>query len=124
MARIAGVNLPNEKKVKIGVTYIYGIGDALAKKLLEQAGVDGEKRVKDLSETEANNIQKVISEFQVEGQLRRMVRDDINRLKTIGSYRGTRHKRGLPCRGQKTKTNARTRKGKGMPVGKKKQEGK
>jgi len=116
MARIAGINLPKEKKVKIGLTYIYGIGQSTALKILEKAGVDKEKRVQELSEDEVNSIQKAVQDHKVEGELRRAVRDDIQRLKAIESYRGLRHRRGLPLRGQRTKTNARTRKGRRKSV--------
>lgn len=112
MARIAGINIPKEKKVKISLTYIYGIGPNIAKEVLEKANIDGEKRVHALSEEEIDTLQRTVQEFQLEGELRRSVREDIQRLAKIGSYRGYRHKRGLPLRGQRTKTNARTRKGK------------
>ena len=112
MARIAGVDLPREKRVEIGLTYIYGIGLTSSRKILEEAGVDPDIRVKDLSEEDAGKIRKIIdSEYMVEGDLRREVSMNIKRLMEIGSYRGIRHRRSLPVRGQKTKTNARTRKG-------------
>ena len=112
MARIAGVDLPREKRVEIGLTYIYGIGRPTALAILEKAGVDPDTRVKDLTEDEAGRIRKIIdSEYSVEGDLRREVSMNIKRLMEIGSYRGIRHRRGLPVRGQNTKTNARTRKG-------------
>ena len=125
MARIAGVDLPREKRVEIGLTYIYGIGRPTATLILEKAGIDPNTRVKDLTEEEAGRIRKIIdSEYHVEGDLRRDVSMNIKRLMEIGSYRGIRHRRGLPVRGQKTKTNARTRKGPKRTVGrKKKQEG-
>ena len=111
MARIAGVDLPREKRVEIGLTYIYGIGRPTALAILEKAGVDPATRVKDLTEDEAGRIRKIIdSEYSVEGDLRREVSMNIKRLMEIGSYRGIRHKRGLPVREQKTKTNAKTRK--------------
>jgi small subunit ribosomal protein S13 len=116
MARIAGVNIPKEKKVKISLTYVYGIGPNVATEILEKANIDGEKRVHELTGEEENILQKIVSDYQVEGELRRSVREDIQRLSKIGSYRGGRHKRGLPLRGQKTKTNARTRKGKKRAV--------
>ncbi|MDD5922809.1 MAG: 30S ribosomal protein S13 [Eubacteriales bacterium] len=123
MARIAGVDLPREKRVEIGLTYIYGIGRTSAKKILAEAGVDPDTRVKDLTETEAGNIRKIIdNEYMVEGDLRREVSMNIKRLMEIGSYRGIRHRRGLPVRGQQTKTNARTRKGPKKTVGRKKKE--
>lgn len=112
MARIAGVDLPKEKRVEIGLTYIYGIGLTSAQKILTQAGVNPDTRVKDLTDAEVNNIRKIIDEsYKVEGDLRREVALNIKRLKEIGCYRGLRHRRGLPVRGQRTKTNARTRKG-------------
>ena len=121
MARIAGVDLPREKRVEIGLTYIYGIGLTSSRKILEEAGVDPDTRVKDLSEEDAGKIRKIIdSEYMVEGDLRREVSMNIKRLMEIGSYRGIRHRRGLPVRGQKTKTNARTRKGPKKTVGRKK----
>ena len=125
MARIAGVDLPREKRVEIGLTYIYGIGLSSSRKILEEAGVDPDIRVKDLSEEDAGKIRKIIdSEYMVEGDLRREVSMNIKRLMEIGSYRGIRHRRSLPVRGQKTKTNARTRKGHKKTVGRKKKEGK
>lgn len=122
MARIAGVDLPREKRVEIGLTYIYGIGLQSSKKILAQTGVDPDKRVKDLTDEEVNSLREVIdNEFTVEGDLRRQVALDIKRLMEIGCYRGIRHRKGLPVRGQNTKNNARTRKGKAVPIaGKKK----
>ena len=112
MARIAGVDLPKEKRVEIGLTYIYGIGVSSSRKILEEAGVNPDTRVKDLTDEQVNNIRKVIDEkHKVEGDLRREVALNIKRLTEIGCYRGIRHRRGLPVRGQRTKTNARTRKG-------------
>ncbi|MGL4772810.1 MAG: 30S ribosomal protein S13 [Clostridium sp.] len=112
MARIAGVDLPKEKRVEIGLTYIYGIGLASSHKILEATGVNPDTRVKDLSEDEVNEIRNYINKnFLVEGDLRRGVALNIKRLMEIGCYRGIRHRKGLPVRGQKTKTNARTRKG-------------
>ena len=112
MARIAGVDLPRDKRVEIGLTYIYGIGRPTAAKILEQAGINPDTRIKDLSEDEVGAIRKIIdSEYTVEGDLRREVSLNIKRLMEIGCYRGIRHRRGLPVRGQRTKTNARTRKG-------------
>ena len=111
MARIAGIDLPREKRVEIGLTYIFGIGLATSQKILAETGVNPDTRVKDLTEDEVNNIRNVIKELTVEGDLRRDVALNIKRLKEIGCYRGLRHKKGLPVRGQKTKTNARTRKG-------------
>ncbi len=112
MARIAGIDLPREKRVEIGLTYIYGIGVSSSRKILEEAGVNPDTRVKDLTDEQVNNIRKVIDEkHKVEGDLRREVALNIKRLTEIGCYRGIRHRRGLPVRGQRTKTNARTRKG-------------
>lgn len=125
MARIAGVDLPRDKRVEIGLTYIYGIGLTSSRKILAEAGVDPDIRVKDLSEEDAGKIRKIIdSEYMVEGDLRREISMNIKRLMEIGSYRGIRHRRSLPVRGQKTKTNARTRKGPKKTVGRKKKEGK
>lgn len=112
MARIAGVEIPNNKRVEIGLTYIFGIGRAKSRKILEITKVDTNKKVKDLSTEETTRIRKYIEqEEMVEGDLRKRVNQDIKRLMDINSYRGKRHKMGLPCRGQRTKTNARTRKG-------------
>ena len=121
MARIAGVDLPREKRVEIGLTYIYGIGRPTSLAILEKAGINPDTRVKDLTEDEAGKIRKIIDEeYLVEGDLRREVSLNIKRLMEIGSYRGIRHRRGLPVRGQKTKTNARTRKGPKKTVANKK----
>ena len=112
MARIAGVDLPKDKRVEIGLTYVYGIGRTSAKKILEQTGINPDTRVKDLTEAEEAKLRECIDkQFVVEGDLRRQNALDIKRLMEIGSYRGTRHRKGLPVRGQRTKTNARTRKG-------------
>ncbi len=121
MARIAGVDLPRDKRVEIGLTYIYGIGRATANEILTKAEINPDTRVKDLTEEEAGRIRKIIdSEYVVEGDLRRETSLNIKRLMEIGCYRGIRHRRGLPVRGQKTKTNARTRKGPKKTVGRKK----
>ena len=121
MARIAGVDLPNEKRIEAGLTYIYGIGWTTSRKILEKTGINPDTRVKDLTEEEAGKIRKVIeNDYLVEGDLRRAVNMNIKRLMEIGCYRGIRHRRGLPVRGQKTKTNARTRKGPKKTVGRKK----
>lgn len=118
MARIAGVDLPRDKRIEVGLTYIFGIGRPTAKKILEATGVNPDTRVKDLTESEVNKIREYIDKhFKVEGDLRRDVSLNIKRLVEIGSYRGIRHRRGLPTRGQKTKTNARTRKGPKRTVG-------
>ena len=113
MARIAGVDLPKEKRVEIGLTYIYGIGVSSSNKILAKAGVNPDTRVKDLTDDQVNAIRKVLDEdeYKLEGDLRREVALNIKRLTEIGCYRGLRHRRGLPVRGQRTKTNARTRKG-------------
>ena len=121
MARIAGVDLPNEKRIEAGLTYIYGIGWTTSREILEKTGINTSTRVKDLTEEEAGKIRKVIeNDYMVEGDLRRDVSMNIKRLMEIGCYRGIRHRRGLPVRGQKTKTNARTRKGPKKTVGRKK----
>ena len=121
MARIAGVDLPREKRVEIGLTYIYGIGRPTAAAILKKAQINPDTRVKDLTEDEAGKIRKIIDEeYLVEGDLRREVSMNIKRLMEIGSYRGIRHRRGLPVRGQKTKTNARTRKGPKKTIARKK----
>ena len=111
MARIAGVDLPREKRVEIGLTYVYGIGLPSSQKILKEAGINPDTRVKDLSDEDVNKIRKAMEGFKVEGDLRREVALNIKRLTEIGCYRGIRHRRGLPVRGQRTKTNARTRKG-------------
>ncbi|MBQ2846339.1 MAG: 30S ribosomal protein S13 [Firmicutes bacterium] len=121
MARIAGVDLPNEKRIEAGLTYIYGIGWPTSREILKKTGINPDTRVKDLTEEEAGKIRKVIeADYMVEGDLRRDVNLNIKRLMEIGCYRGIRHRRGLPVRGQKTKTNARTRKGPKKTVGRKK----
>ena len=112
MARIAGVDLPRDKRIEIGLTYIFGIGRTSAKKILESTGVNPDTRVKDITEAEESALRECIDKsYVVEGDLRRKVALDIKRLTEIGSYRGMRHRRGLPVRGQRSKTNARTRKG-------------
>ena len=112
MARIAGVDLPREKRVEAALPYIYGIGPSRSAKILENAGVDPDTRVKDLTETEVTKLREIVdTTYKVEGDLRREVQQNIKRLMDIGCYRGLRHRRGLPVRGQSTKTNARTRKG-------------
>ena len=126
MARIAGVDLPANKRAEIGLTYIYGIGRSRANKILGEAGVSIDKRVRELSEEEVNRIRTVIDQQGgVEGDLRKQIQMDIKRMMDIGCYRGLRHRRGLPVRGQRTHTNARTRKGpRRMTVAKKKVAGK
>ncbi len=121
MARIAGIDLPREKRVEIGLTYIYGIGISTARKILAETGVDPNIRVKNLSEEEENLLRDYVNtNVKVEGDLRREVALNIKRLTEIGCYRGMRHRRGLPVRGQRTKTNARTRKGKKKTIANKK----
>jgi len=120
MARIAGVDLPRDKRVEIGLTYIYGIGRSRANEILKKANVNPDTRVKDLTEAEISAIRSVVDGYTVEGDLRREIALNIKRLKEINCYRGLRHKRGLPVRGQRTKTNARTRKGPRKTIGKKK----
>lgn len=120
MARIAGVDVPREKRVVISLTYIFGIGRPTAEKVLAEAGVSEDTRVRDLTEEELNKIREVIDKLKVEGDLRREVSLNIKRLMEIGSYRGLRHRRGLPVRGQNTKNNARTRKGPRKTVANKK----
>ncbi len=118
MARIEGVDLPRNKRVEIGLTYIYGIGRTTSQEILDSTGVDPDTRVKDLTEAEISSLRNEIdNNYIVEGELRREKRADIKRLKDIGCYRGLRHRRGLPVRGQRTKTNARTRKGPKKTVG-------
>jgi small subunit ribosomal protein S13 len=121
MARIAGVDLPRDKRVEIGLTYIYGIGRKTSNKILASANINADTRIKDLTEEEVNELRKVIDEdYIVEGDLRREIALNIKRLRDIKCYRGIRHMRGLPLRGQKTKTNARTRKGPKRTVSRKK----
>ena len=121
MARISGVDLPKDKRVEIGLTYVYGIGRTSAKKILEETGVNPDTRVKDLTEAEEAKLRECIDKsYVVEGDLRRQNALDIKRLMEIGSYRGTRHRKGLPVRGPRSKTNARTRKGPKRPVANKK----
>ncbi|MFW5984906.1 MAG: 30S ribosomal protein S13 [Halanaerobiaceae bacterium] len=117
MARIEGVDLPRNKRVEIGLTYIFGIGRSRSQNILEETGIDPDTRVKDLTEAEISSLREKIDDFMVEGELRREVRANINRLKDIGCYRGLRHRKGLPVRGQRTRTNARTRKGPKKTVG-------
>lgn len=112
MARIAGVDLPRRKRIEVGLTYIYGIGPSLSRRIVEKLNINPDTKTDDLSETEINNIRKVIdSEYKVEGELRTQVSMNIKRLMDLGSYRGLRHRKSLPVRGQRTSTNARTRKG-------------
>ena len=121
MARIAGIDLPKDKRIEIGLTYIYGIGRKSAKDILEKTGINPDTRVKDLTDAEEAKLREIIShEYTVEGDLRRNVAMDIKRLTEIGCYRGIRHRKGLPVRGQRSKTNARTRKGPKRTVANKK----
>ena len=121
MARIAGVDLPRDKRIEVGITYIYGIGPSTAKKILQETGVNPDTRVKDLTDDDEAKLREIIyAEYIVEGDLRRQTALDIKRLSEIGCFRGLRHRRGLPVRGQRTKTNARTRKGPKRTVANKK----
>ncbi len=120
MARIAGVDIPQNKRGEIGLTYIFGIGRSTAQKILTEAGIDWDKKVRDWDDDEQNRIRSIISEMKVEGELRSEVQMNIKRLMDIGTYRGIRHRIGLPLRGQKTKNNARTRKGRKKTVANKK----
>lgn len=121
MARIAGVNIPTQKRVQVALTYIYGIGDYSSKKIVSKLGIESSKRVHQLTEQEILNIRNAIEEeFKVEGDLRREVSMNIKRLMDLSCYRGLRHRKGLPVRGQRTHTNARTRKGKAVPIAGKK----
>jgi small subunit ribosomal protein S13 len=121
MARIAGVNLPNQKRLEVGLTYIYGIGPATARQVCVDLGLSCETKVKDLTDEETTKLQRHIdTNLQVEGDLRRERSQSVKRLQEIGAYRGVRHRRGLPVNGQRTKTNARTRKGPAKTVGRKK----
>ena len=123
MARIEGIDLPRNKRVEIGLTYIYGIGRSSAQDILKKTGIDPDTRVKDLTEAEISELRREIDEsYQVEGELRREVKANIQRLMDIGCYRGLRHRKGLPVRGQRTRTNARTRKGPKKTVGVRKVE--
>lgn len=117
MARIAGIDLPTNKKILFALPYIYGIGSTLSKKILAEAKIDPDKRVKDLTEPEVSKIQKSLDTIQVEGDLRRVVTQNIRRLEEIGTYRGLRHRKNLPARGQRTRSNARTKRGKRLTVG-------
>ena len=117
MARIAGINIPVNKRVEVGLTYIYGIGDSKARLLLQKAGVDPDTAVKDLTDDEVKKLRDAVDQEMVEGDLRRERSQNVKRLQEIGAYRGLRHRRGLPVNGQRTKTNARTRKGPAKTVG-------
>ncbi len=117
MARIAGVDLPENKRVDIGLTYIFGIGRSNVVKIIKEANVSDSKRIKDLTDDEVGRLQKSVDKFKVEGDLRQDIERDIKRLEEIGSFRGLRHKKGLPARGQRTRSNARTKRGKRKTVG-------
>ncbi len=117
MARIAGVDLPNSKRIEIALTYIYGIGPFLSKQILKENRINPDIRVKDLTDEQASKLQKSVEKYPVEGELRSQISQNIKRLISIGSYRGIRHRRGLPVRGQRTRTNARSRKGSRRTVG-------
>ena len=120
VVRIAGVNLPANKRIEAGLTAIYGVGRRLSAQILKEASVDKDKKVQDLGDNEVNKIREILSRFATEGDLRRKITMDIKRLQEIGSYRGFRHKRGMPVRGQHTRKNARTRKGRKKTVANKK----
>lgn len=111
MARISGVDIPDSKRVEVALTYIYGVGPTLSKKVLEETKIDANMRAKDLTPEQANDIRNALATRAIEGDLRREVNDNIKRLREIGSYRGSRHSKGLPVHGQRTKTNSRTRRG-------------
>lgn len=117
MARVASVTIPNEKQIWIALTYVYGIGQTTSKAILAEAKIEPTTRVKDLTEAEVQKINDIIGKYTVEGDLKRLVTNNIKRLKDINSYKGVRHKAGLPVNGQRTRTNARTRKGKAIAVG-------
>lgn len=125
MARIAGVNIPTQKRVVIALTYIYGIGPVYAKEIMDKTGIDSKRRVNELTDQEILKIREIIDrDYRVEGDLRREVSMNIKRLMDLACYRGLRHRKGLPVRGQRTHTNARTRKGKAVPIAGKKMVGK
>ena len=120
MARIAGVNLPANKRVEVALTYVYGIGKSSAKKIVEEAGIDSKRRLNDLTDSELTNIRDIVAKNTVEGDLRSTISINIKRLMDLGCYRGIRHRKGLPVRGQRSNTTARTRKGRGMAIAGKK----
>ncbi len=117
MARIAGIELPNEKRIEAALPYIYGIGPALSREILAKCQIDPNLRTKNLSEEQVNKLQKTVEEYKVEGDLRREIQGNIKRLQEIGAYRGIRHAKNLPVRGQRTRTNARTKRGKRVTIG-------
>lgn len=120
--RIAGVNIPDNKKVEIGLTYLYGIGRSNVSIVIKETGIDKDKRVKDLTEEEVGKLQKALDKIKIEGDLRQEENQNIRRLEEIGAYRGLRHRKGLPVRGQRTRSNARTKRGKRKTVGTQKKE--
>lgn len=122
MPRLAGVDIPSEKRIEAALTYVYGIGPSLSKKLLFETKINPDKRAKDLAGEEIQELTKAIAKYNVEGELRKSVRENIERLKRIGSYRGLRHQHNLPVRGQRTRTNARTKRGKRVTIGALKKE--
>jgi len=124
MVRLVGVDLPPNKMIAVGLTYIYGIGDTLSHKIVEKTGINPSKKIKDLNDTEVVALRDALKDYLIEGDLRKEISMDVKRLIDIGTYRGTRHRKGLPARGQRTKTNARTKRGKRKTVGggKKKEE--
>ncbi len=122
MLRLVGIDLPENKRIEVALTYVYGIGPKISKIILEKTKIDGNLRAKELSAVDVAKLQKVIEEFKVEGDLRKEIRENIQRLKRIGSYRGSRHSAGLPLRGQRTRTNARTLRGKRKTIGAMKKE--
>ena len=124
MVRIVGVDLPPNKKIAVGLTYIYGIGDTLSRKIVEKTGINPSKKIKELNDTEVVALRDALRDYLIEGDLRREIAMDVKRLIDIGAYRGTRHRKGLPARGQRSRTNARTKRGKRKTVGagKKKEE--
>ncbi len=122
MLRLVGIDLPEDKRIEVALTYVYGVGPKISKIILEKAKVDGNIRAKALSAIDVAKIQKILEEFKVEGDLRKEIRENIQRLKRIGTYRGSRHTAGLPTRGQRTRTNARTLRGKRKTIGAMKKE--
>lgn len=120
MARISGISIPENKRIEVGLTYVYGIGRSLSRNMLKVLNINMDTKVKDLTEVDLNKLREYISKVQVEGDLKRKIQLDIKRLQEIGTYRGLRHRKRLPVRGQRTKTNARTRKGKRVTVANKK----
>lgn len=117
MARIAGIDLPSEKRIEAALPYIFGIGPTLAKKIISDCQIDPNVRTKNLTEDQINKLQRAVENFKVEGDLRREIQGNVKRLQEIGAYRGTRHTKGLPARGQRTRTNARTKRGKRITIG-------